>query len=150
MTKKGIQKGARAHGSSTKGVGKPEKRKGQSVAFATQGPSADAESGHSKSQDSNAPDKNMPSSTEDLRTEQVTSEMSIDSYNSEEDETIDVDETVDVDLVGGDGVLDAARDGAEGGLVEDVVYVLAGLVAGLQVADVAPDEGEAIPLGFGD
>jgi len=61
-----------------------------------------------------------------------------------------VQEAVDVGLVGGDGVLDGARHGAQGGLVEDVVCPLYGLAAVIQVADVAFDEAETGPLVFGD
>ena len=56
----------------------------------------------------------------------------------------------DVHLVGGNRVFHGPRYGAEGGLVEYQVDALAGLAAGFRVADVALDEGEVSPLGFGD
>ena len=61
-----------------------------------------------------------------------------------------VQKTGDVGGVGGDGVGQAAGDAAQGGLVEDVVNSLAGLLAIGQLADVALDEVEAGPLGRRD
>jgi len=61
-----------------------------------------------------------------------------------------VQETVDVGLISGDGVLDGARHGAQGGLVKDVICPLYGFAAVAKVADVAFDEAEATPLLFSD
>ena len=57
-----------------------------------------------------------------------------------------VEEAVDVGAVSGDRVVDRARDGAEGGLMQDVVHTFASLAAVVEVADVALDELEACPL----
>ena len=61
-----------------------------------------------------------------------------------------IQETVDIGLVGGYGIFDGARHGAQGGLVKDVVRALYGFAAVIQIADVALDEAEAGPLFFGD
>lgn len=70
-----------------------------------------------------------------------------------------VQESVNVVLVGGDGVFDAAWDGTEGGLVEDVIHMTRlrtqcrglsapkhGVAAVVKVTDVALDEVEIGPL----
>lgn len=57
-----------------------------------------------------------------------------------------VQEAVDVGTVGGDGVLDGARYGAQGGLVEHVVHPFNRSYASLWIGDVAFQESEALPL----
>src|SRR5690606_32394493 len=61
-----------------------------------------------------------------------------------------VEEAVDVGAVSGDRVVDRARDGAEGGLVQDVVHAFTSLAAVVEVANVALDELEACPLVWAD
>ena len=61
-----------------------------------------------------------------------------------------VQEAGDVGGVGGDGVGHAAGHAAQGGLVQDVVHTLNGLLAVVQVANVALDELEVGPLRGGD
>ena len=54
----------------------------------------------------------------------------------------------DVAAVGQDGIVDGARHGTQGGFMQHMIHTFAGLAAGIQIADVAFDEGEAAP-GFG-
>ena len=61
-----------------------------------------------------------------------------------------VEEAGDVGGVGGDGVGQAARHAAQGGLVQDMVHPGTGACAVFQRADVAFDELEAGPLRGGD
>jgi hypothetical protein len=61
-----------------------------------------------------------------------------------------VQKAVDVGAVGGDGVVDGAWHGAQGGLVQYVVHAGAGALAVVQLANVATDKGEAGPLFLGN
>lgn len=61
-----------------------------------------------------------------------------------------VQKTINVGLVGGDRVFDGSGDGAESGLVKDIIHAACRFSAVFQVSDVAFDEGEAGPLLGGD
>jgi hypothetical protein len=61
-----------------------------------------------------------------------------------------VDKTGDVGGVGGDGVCQAARHAAQGGLVQDVINPVTGALAIGQLANVAPNKVEVGPLCGGD
>ena len=56
-----------------------------------------------------------------------------------------VEVTGDVAAVGQDGIVDRTRHGTQGGLMQHMVHAFASLAAGIQIADVAFDEGEAAP-----
>ncbi len=61
-----------------------------------------------------------------------------------------IEVAADIVEVGGDGIFNGSGDGAEGGLMEDVINSVAGVFAGFQVADVPFHEAEVLPLCLAD